>query len=123
LYYWGRWVFFLLAPNADEEIESPAQFSERYDQLDTWKARQEALRNEMLECLGEDPIGPILWKTWTSEYATAEDVAEDVKKCATKIGLQVVGQDEIDVGKPWEDVFEIVWGGDKYRNFTLRLKK
>jgi hypothetical protein len=50
----------------------------------------------------------VLLKAWKSEYESAEQVAKDVRRIAENVGIKVVGDDEVDIGEKWEDVFEIV---------------
>ena len=121
-YYWAIWVFELLTPGSLECVKTPAPFYECHQTFDAWKTENQALRRKILADLDHDPLGPILWKAWSSEYDNAEEVAEDVRKCAARVGLKVIGQDEIDVGKPWEEAFEIVWTGEKSRKYLLRLR-
>jgi hypothetical protein len=61
-----------------------------------------------LQVLEEERLGSVLLKAWKGEYESAEQAAEDVRKTAEKVGIKVVGVDEVDVGEKWEDVFEMV---------------
>ena len=71
------------------------------------KQEHERYGNFLLENLGEERLGSVFNKIWNSEYTNAEDVAEDVRRCAEKAGIKIVGKDEVDIGYPWENAFVI----------------
>jgi hypothetical protein len=60
------------------------------------------------QVLEEERLGSVLLKAWNSEYESAEQVAEDVRRIAETVGIKVVEDDEVDIGAKWEDVFEMV---------------
>jgi hypothetical protein len=60
------------------------------------------------QVLEEERLGSVLLKAWKSEYESAEQVAKDVRRIAENVGIKVVGDDEVNIGEKWEDVFEIV---------------
>jgi hypothetical protein len=57
-----------------------------------------------LQVLEEGRLGSVFLKAWKDQYESAEDV----RKMAKKMDITVVGDDEVDIGENWEDVFEMV---------------
>lgn len=58
------------------------------------------------QCLEETRLGQVLVNAWTRQYRNANEVMEDVKLHALKLGIIVV-KDEVRIGEKWEDVFEV----------------
>jgi hypothetical protein len=61
-----------------------------------------------LQVLEEERLGSVLLRAWKGQYKRVADIAEDIKANAEKMGIKVVGNDEVANGEKWEDVFEIV---------------
>ncbi|KAL1798018.1 hypothetical protein ACET3X_004624 [Alternaria dauci] len=102
-----------------------------------WSPSDEAadLRDQ-LQVLEEARLGSILLKAWKGEYESAEQVAEDIMKTAEQVGISIVRstveqdddwvqlfKDEVDIGEPWEDVFELDEAQEKWGAQTLRFKR
>jgi hypothetical protein len=47
-----------------------------------------------------------LLKAWSGNYESADEVIEDVRLAAAKIGITIL-EDNVDIGKDCEDVFEV----------------
>jgi hypothetical protein len=91
---------------------------------------------DQLQVLEEARLGSVLLKAWKSEYESAEQVAEDIRNIAEDVGIKVVSsemevdnnwvkvfKDEVDIGEPWEDVFELDEAEKKWGARTLRFKR
>ncbi|KAI4642010.1 uncharacterized protein J4E79_011536 [Alternaria viburni] len=92
---------------------------------------------DQLQVLEEARLGSVLLKAWKSEYESAEQAAEDVRKIAEEMGIKIVSsssevddawtnvsqQDEVDVGEPWEDIFELDEAKERWGARTLRFKR
>jgi len=92
---------------------------------------------DQLQVLEEARLGSVLLKAWKSEYESAEQAAEDVRKIAEEMGVKIVSsasevddawtnvsqQDEVDIGEPWEDVFELDEAKERWGGRTLRFKR
>ena len=92
---------------------------------------------DQLQVLEEARLGSVLLKAWKSEYQSAEQAAEDVRKIAEEMGIKIVSsasdvddawtnvsqQDEVDIGEPWEDVFELDEAKERWGARTLRFKR
>ncbi|PGH08044.1 hypothetical protein GX51_01485 [Blastomyces parvus] len=75
------------------------------------------------QVLEEQRLGYILVKAWNGQYENAKEALDDVKKAAEKMGLLVIGEDEIEPENDlrWEEVFEVVRTGDGEYDQELRL--
>ncbi|KAI4694288.1 hypothetical protein J4E81_006504 [Alternaria sp. BMP 2799] len=92
---------------------------------------------DQLQVLEEARLGSVLLKAWKSEYQSAEQAAEDVRKIAEEMGIKIVSsasevddawtnvsrQDEVDIGEPWEDVFELDEARERWGARTIRFKR
>jgi hypothetical protein len=60
-------------------------------------------------------LGTVLRGVLNGGYKSADEVTADVKFAALKMGIKVVGDDEVDIGDDWETVFEV-----RYEKFGFR---
>ncbi|KAK2746089.1 hypothetical protein FQN57_003429 [Myotisia sp. PD_48] len=76
------------------------------------------------QSLEEERLGHIFVKAWNLEYENAGEAMLDVKEVIKKMGLKLVGDDEIELdgGIRWEDVFEVVRTGPLEDDQELRVK-
>ncbi|EFR05292.1 serine/threonine protein kinase [Nannizzia gypsea CBS 118893] len=69
----------------------------------------ERRRQGAWQVLEEERLGHILVKAWNQEYESADQVMHDVKEVIVKMGMKLIGEDEIELevcGGRWEDVFD-----------------
>ncbi|CAN9226878.1 unnamed protein product [Alternaria alternata] len=91
---------------------------------------------DQLQVLEQARLGSVLLKAWKGEYESAEQAAEDTRKIAEEVGINVVSstvevgdnwmklfKDEVDIGEPWEDIFELDEAQEKWGTRTLRFKR
>ncbi|CAN9203253.1 unnamed protein product [Alternaria alternata] len=91
---------------------------------------------DQLQVLEQARLGSVLLKAWKGEYESAEQAAEDTRKIAEEVGINVVSstvevgdnwmklfKDEVDIGEPWEDIFELDEAQEKWGTQTLRFKR
>jgi hypothetical protein len=52
-------------------------------------------------------LGTIIANAENGRYEDAIEIMEDVKAAASKIGIKIVGDDEVDIDGKWEHVFEV----------------
>ena len=64
-------------------------------------------RNYSFQELEHARLGHVLNRAWNGEYESAKEVADDVKATASEVGITIVGEDEVDIGERWEDVFTV----------------
>jgi hypothetical protein len=77
----------------------------------------------MWQELEEARLGKVLIKAWSRGYDSAEQVVVDIKAIAEKVGIVVMGEDEVEIQGEWEDVFEKVEETPRlYHNRTLGFK-
>jgi hypothetical protein len=51
-------------------------------------------------------LGKVLLKAWNGDYESADEVIEDVRMAAAKLGINI-SEDDVDIGEDWKDVFEV----------------
>ncbi|CAN9280107.1 unnamed protein product [Alternaria alternata] len=91
---------------------------------------------DQLQVLEQARLGSVLLKAWKGEYESAEQAAEDIRKIAEEVGINVVSstvevgddwmklfKDEVDIGEPWENIFELDEAQKKWGTRTLRFKR
>lgn len=91
---------------------------------------------DQLQVLEQARLGSVLLKAWKGEYESAEQAAEDIRKIAEEVGINVVSstvevcdnwmklfKDEVDIGEPWENIFELDKAQKKWGTRTLRFKR
>ncbi|KAJ4352497.1 uncharacterized protein N0V89_007845 [Didymosphaeria variabile] len=82
LYYWAVWVFWLMV--------------------------RDRPHSDLFEELEDERLGPVLNKVWEDGYDRTEEVVRDIKMYAERAGINVVGDDEVDIGRPWGEEFDIM---------------
>lgn len=66
---------------------------------------QDAISDEM-EIEGTR-LGIIISNAELGRYEDAGEVMKDVQAAAEKMEIKIVGDDEVDIGGEWDDVFEV----------------
>ncbi|ORY10242.1 hypothetical protein BCR34DRAFT_602223 [Clohesyomyces aquaticus] len=82
----------------------------------------------LFQDLEDARMGSVLLRAWKGEYATIEEASAAVRQMASRAGIIIVGDDEVDVGEAWEDIFDVVNAGpqpgwDQEIRFTAACKK
>lgn len=52
-------------------------------------------------------LGTIIANAENGRYKDAAEVMKKVKTAASNMRIKIVGDDEVDIGGEWEDVFEV----------------
>jgi hypothetical protein len=92
---------------------------------------------DQLQVLEEARLGSVLLKAWKGEYESAGHATEDIRTIAEEMGIKIVSsetevenawvkvlqQDEVDIGEPWENVFELDEAEERWGPRTLRFKR
>ena len=66
-----------------------------------------ASRNEIPDEIEDARLGTIIANAENCRYENASEVIEEVKIAAMKIGIKIVGNNEVDIDGEWEGVFEV----------------
>ncbi|XP_014556235.1 hypothetical protein COCVIDRAFT_38105 [Bipolaris victoriae FI3] len=66
-----------------------------------------ALQDGMPDEIEDVRLGIIIANAENGRYKDAAEVMKDVKAAAAKMGIKIVGDDEVDIDGKWENVFEI----------------
>jgi len=66
----------------------------------------EPLCQGVFQELEEARLGKVLLKAWNGDYQSADEVLEDVRLAAARIGIKIL-EDDIDIRENWEEVFEV----------------
>lgn len=66
-----------------------------------------ASQDEIPEEIEEARLSNIIANAENSRYEDASEVMKDVKAAAVKMGIKIIGDDEVDIDVEWEDVFEV----------------
>jgi hypothetical protein len=132
LFYWATFVWKLMTNDYTEESPSAATWCwepccpveggcKPYDE--NREVFDERYTEGMWQELEEARLGKVLVKAWSRGYDSAEQVVVDIKAIAEKVGIVVMGEDEVEISGEWEDVFEKVEETPRlYHNRTLRFK-
>ncbi len=116
LFYWATFVWRLVTncytpedPRARGEQWEPVTPSEGGVMLGGVADQMlgERYCADAFQELEDERIGKVLVRAWKSKYSTAEAIADDVRIIAEGLGIDVI-EDEVDIGRSWEDVFEVV---------------
>jgi hypothetical protein len=122
-FYWASFVWELMTNGPFYSLEGRTT-----EEAADWR--------DQLQVLEEARLGSVLLKAWKGEYESAEQAAEDIRKIAEKAGIDVVSstvevggdwmklfKDEVDIGEPWENMFELDDAQKKWGTRTLRFKR
>lgn len=66
-----------------------------------------ALQDGIPDEIEDVSLGTIIANAENGRYKDAAEVMKDVKAAAAKMGIKIVGDDEVDIDGKWENVFEI----------------
>jgi hypothetical protein len=66
-----------------------------------------ALQDETPDEIEDARLGTVIANAKSGCYKNAAAVMKDVKAAATKMGIKIVGDDEVNIDSEWEDVFEV----------------
>lgn len=130
LFQWATFVWRLMTtgeetnsawpsePNSPRPDDPVADYGQNADTLQAAMLQRAADGVEWQE-LEAERLGQVLVKAWSGGYGSAEEVMEDVRAAAEKVWIRVVG-DEVDIGRAWEDEFEVVEREGSVWNRELR---
>lgn len=63
--------------------------------------------HEIPDELEDARLGTVIADAINGRYEGADEIMKDVKATASKIGIKIVGDDEINIDDKWDDVFEV----------------
>ncbi|KLJ10172.1 hypothetical protein EMPG_14438 [Blastomyces silverae] len=88
-----------------------------------WKYEEKRQEEGAWQVLEEQRLGYILVKAWNRQYENTKGALEDVQKVVQKMGMLLVGEDEVELekGARWEDVFDVIGTGDGEFDQELRF--
>jgi hypothetical protein len=131
IFYWATFVWRLMTndytdqyPSAETHCWEPCCPAEGgckpYDEnRDVFDKRY---LNGMWQELEEARLGSVLVKAWNREYASADEIAGEVRSIAERMDI-MVDEDEVAVERKWEDVFEVIETGPRPHARRLEFKK
>ena len=85
---------------------------------DIFKVLGERHQQNLFQELEDARLGKVLVKAWTGCYKSADEVIEDVRLSALKIGFTIC-EDDVDIGEKWEDVFEVRNGELIFKSYSV----
>ncbi|KAF2111821.1 hypothetical protein BDV96DRAFT_498756 [Lophiotrema nucula] len=109
LFYWATFVWRLLTN--DHTSSAHWKHGEMWEPVlpleggppktdpDVYKILAERHQASLFQELEEERLGPLLVAVWKGQYESVEEVKEEVKRMASKVGIELVGDDEVDVGE------------------------
>jgi hypothetical protein len=77
---------------------------------DRYEVVSERAGADMWQELEEERLGSVILRAWKGGFESVDEVLDEVREMAREVGFRVEG-DEIDVGRKWEEVFEVVEEG------------
>ncbi|KAM5494209.1 hypothetical protein McanMca71_005287 [Microsporum canis] len=87
-----------LVPEWDDHGETdPASWPEFTSHVQFLRYEEEKHRQGAWQELEEERLGPILVKAWNQEYQSAEQVMQDVQEVVKKVGMKLIGEDEVEL--------------------------
>ncbi|KAJ6194670.1 hypothetical protein J3E72DRAFT_403195 [Bipolaris maydis] len=86
LYYWAKFVKYL---------------------VNNVFADASASQDDMSDEIEDARLGTIIANAENGRYKDAAEVMKKVKTAASNMRIKIVGDDEVDIGGEWEDVFEV----------------
>ncbi|KAL3493902.1 hypothetical protein BJX62DRAFT_234758 [Aspergillus germanicus] len=102
--------------------EDPKDWPAEWD----YKDEQKRIKEKKFCQLEEARLGPVLVKAWSGDYRNVSEVIRDVRGVLAKMGVAVIGEDEVLPGESmtWEDIFTIVPPSDERPYYTeIRLRE
>jgi hypothetical protein len=135
-FYWAKFVWELMTNSftAEAPWKQGIEWSP-FSPLEGGPPEEAADWRDQLQALEEARLGSVLLKAWKGEYESAKQVAEDIRTIAEEVGIKIVSsevqvdndwmkvfKDEVDIGEPWEDVFELGEAEKKWGARTIRFK-
>jgi hypothetical protein len=131
IYYWATFVWRLMTNDYTDESPSAKTWCwepccpvkgrcKPYD--DNREVFGKRFLNNMWQELEEARLGKVLENAWNRKYTTVDEVAEDIKSTASKMDI-VVTNDEVEMDKKWEDVFEVIETGPRPHARILKFKE
>jgi hypothetical protein len=131
IFYWATFVWRLMtndytdqSPSAKTHCWEPCcptkgdckPYDKNRDVFD------ERYLNGMWQELEEARLGSVLVKAWKRKYASADEIAGEVRSIAESMDIKV-DEDEVEVERKWEDVFEVIETGPRPQARRLEFKQ